>query len=395
MMEAAISAGKKPDEYTCDFQKKIVKEASEFADVKIRPFASEFDENFNLPKELIDDMAERGYLGANLPKEYGGLGLDEVHYGLFTEEIGKACPSTRSLITVHTSLVSSSILRWGTKEQKEYWLPKLAKGERIAAFALSEPNAGSDAAGVETRYEKNDDHFVLNGVKKWITCADIADVFLVIASDGARVTAFLVERSFDGVETSRIKDLLAGRASHMAEITLKDVKVPVENVLGIEGGGFAYVVNTALDHGRYSIAWAGVAIAQEALDAMVNYTRRRKQFDQKIYKFQLIQGMIADATTKIHAARALCLKAGEMRKSGDEDAVMETNMAKYFSSKIAMEVATDAVQIHGAIGFTREFPVERLFREAKVLEIIEGTSQLQQGMIAQFALKRFYKKDKS
>lgn len=392
-MIESVRSTSKIDEGTCDFQRKIVQEASEFADLKIRPFAADFDKSFSLPKELILDMAQRGYLGANLPVEYGGLGLDEIYYGKFTEEIGKACASTRSLITVHTSLVAGSLLRWGTNEQKEYWLPKLAKGEKIAAFALSEPNAGSDAAAVQTHYEKKEDHFVLNGVKKWITCADLADVFLVFASDSKRVTAFLVERSFKGIETKAITDLLAGRASHMAEISFENVKVPAENILGLEGGGFAYVVNTALDHGRYSIAWAGVAIAQEALDAMVNYVRRRKQFDQKLHNFQLIQGIIADATTKIHAARALCLKAGEMRDSKHEDAVIETNMAKYFASKVAMEVATDAVQIHGAIGFTREYPVERLFREAKVLEIIEGTSQLQQTMIAQHALKRFYKKD--
>lgn len=374
-------------------QQHLLEEARVFAKEHIFPFASEFDKKMELPKSLIQNMASRGFLGANIPEAYGGLGLDQVQFGAFTEIIGKACPSTRSLITVHSSLVSSSILRWGTEAQKEYWLPKLASGELLAAFALSEPEAGSDAAGVQTKYADKGDHFLLNGVKKWITCADIADVFLVFATNGEKVTAFLVERSSPGIETTRITDLLAGRSSHMAEISFKDVKVPRENILGVEGGGFAYVVNTALDHGRYSIAWAGVAIAQGALDAIVNYARRREQFGKKIHNFQLIQGIIADAATKIHAARALCLKAGEMRDADHEDATMETNMAKYFASKIAMEITTDAVQVHGAVGFTSEYPVERLFREAKVLEIIEGTSQLQQGMIAHFALKKYYSKD--
>jgi len=373
-------------------QQQLLDEASVFAKEHIFPFASEFDKKMALPKSLIENMASKGFLGANIPESYGGLGLDQVQFGEFTEIIGKACPSTRSLITVHSSLVSSSILRWGSEAQKEYWLPKLASGELLAAFALTEPEAGSNAAGVQTKYDDEGDHFVLNGVKKWITCAGIADVFLVFATNGEKVTAFLVERSSPGIEIVPIKDLLAGRSSHMAGISFEDVKVPRENILGVEGGGFAYVVNTALDHGRYSIAWAGVAIAQGALDAMVNYARRREQFGQKIHNFQLIQGIIADATTKIHAARALCLKAGEMRDADHEDATMETNMAKYFASKIAMEITTDAVQVHGANGFTSEYPVERLFREAKVLEIIEGTSQLQQGMIAQFALKKYYSK---
>ena len=269
----------------------------------------------------------------------------------------------------------------------------MASGKKIAVFALSEPETGSDAANVQTRYEETDNGFVINGTKKWITCGDIADIFLVIASNGTKVSAFIVDRELGGITTSRLSGMLAGKASHIAEITFENVLVPKENLLGIEGGGFTYVVNTALDHGRYSIAWAGVAIAQEAIDAMVTYARKRSQFGQKIYNFQLIQGIIADATTKVHAARALCLKAAEMRTENHEDAVMETNMAKYFSSKIAMKIATDAVQVHGANGFTDKFPVERLFREAKVLEIIEGTSQLQQEMIAQFALRKYYVKN--
>jgi alkylation response protein AidB-like acyl-CoA dehydrogenase len=229
-------------------------------------------------------------------------------------------------------------------------------------------------------------------VKKWITCGDIADIFMVIATNDTQISAFIVERQFDGVSTKPLKGLLASRASHVAEVTLDNVEVPESNLVGIEGGGYTYIVNTALDHGRYSIAWAGVAIAQEALDAMVKYARSRSQFGKKLHHFQLIQAMIGDATTKVHAARALCMKAGELRRANHDDAMIETNIAKYFSSKIAMDITIDAVQLHGGNGCCNEYPVERLFREAKILEIIEGTSQVQQEIIAKYALSRYYKK---
>jgi alkylation response protein AidB-like acyl-CoA dehydrogenase len=377
---------------TSGYQQAIVKDAAEFTNTNIRPFAAEFDSKEALPKKLIQDMASNGYLAASFPKAYGGLALDPVHYGLFTEEFGKGCCSARGLITVHTSLVGESILRWGTEAQKKTWLPAMAAGEKIAAFALTEPEVGTDAQSIQTHYTKNGDAYIINGTKKWITCGDIADVFMVIATNGKAVSAFMVERKFAGVSSKPIRGLLASRASHIAELTFENVEVPAENLIGTEGGGFTYIVNTALDHGRYSIAWAGVAIAQEALDAMVKYARNRSQFGKKLHNFQLIQGMIGDATTKIHAARALCLKAGEMRKNNHDDAIIETSIAKYFSSKIAMQVTIDAVQIHGGNGFSSDYPVERLFREAKVLEIIEGTSQIQQEIISKYALLRYYVK---
>ena len=215
---------------------------------------------------------------------------------------------------------------------------------------------------------------------------------MVIAADEGKVSAFLVDTDSPGVEITPIDGMMAAKASHIAQIKLTDVVVPEDRLLGVEGGGFSYIVNTALDHGRYSIAWAGVAIAQEAIDAMVYYSRQRSQFGKKLYNFQLIQGIIGDAVAQTHAARALCIKAGQMRADNHENAVDETNMAKYFASGVAMKVAADAMQVHGANGFSENYPVERLYREAKVLEIIEGTSQLQQEIIAQFALKEYYRK---
>jgi alkylation response protein AidB-like acyl-CoA dehydrogenase len=370
-------------------QEEILNEVCRFAGEEIRPRAREFDENGELPRDVIARMADKKLLLASLPEEYGGLGLDPVHYGFLTEEIGKACCSTVGLITVQSSLIGETLLKWGSRDLKDKWLPPMASGEKIGAFALSEPNVGSDAKSVRTAYDPKADGFILNGQKKWISFGDIADFFVVLASCDGQKTAFIVERESDGLRTSPIKGLLARRASHVAEIELNGVYVPKENIIGRPGSGFPYVVGTALDHGRYSIAWSGVAVAQEALDSMVTYARERRQFDKRICEFQLIQGIIADAVTKIHAARALCIRAGELRQQGDSDAIVETTIAKYFASKVAMEVATDAVQVHGGNGCSSCYPVERLFREAKVLEIIEGTSQIQQQLIAKYGLRQY------
>jgi hypothetical protein len=267
----------------------------------------------------------------------------------------------------------------------------MSSGEKIGVFALSEPDFGSDARGIQTSYEKRGSRFILDGRKKWISFGDIADFFVVIAAGEQGITAFIVERDFAGVRSKPIKGMLAGRASHIAELSFKSVEVPEKNILGRLGAGFSYIVGSALDHGRYCVAWGGVAIAQEALEAMVRYARERNQFGKKIYHFQLIQGIIGDTVTRTHAARALCLKAGELRRDKDPHAITETTIAKYFASKVAMEAARDAVQIHGANGCTTRFPAERLYREAKILEIIEGTNQIQQELIAKYGLRRYFR----
>lgn len=370
-------------------QKITVDEAREFAAEVLRPRAVEFDREERLPKHIIDEMAKRRFLLASLPKAYGGLGLNPLYYGFLTEEIGKACCSTRGLITVQSSLIGETLLKWGTEEQKARWLLPVAEGEMLGAFALSEPEIGTDARGVRTHYKREGKDYVLNGRKTWISFGEIAGYFIVIASSGSEITAFIVERNRPGVSVYPIKGMLANRAAHLAEIEFKNVRIPEHNVIGRPGSGFTFIVGTALDHGRYSIAWAGVAIAKEALDCMATYARKRKQFGRKIGEYQLVQRMICNAVTKTHAARALCIKAGELRTQGDSHAVSETTIAKYFASKIALKVASDAVQIHGGIGCSNRYPVERLFREAKLLEIIEGTSQIQQQIIARYALRTY------
>lgn len=374
--------------------KEIIADAEIFVDEMIRPNVNKFEEDGGVSKEVIDLMARKGFLGAPFPIEYGGLGMDQVSYGLFTEVFAKACTATRSLLTVHTSLVGETILRFGTNKQKEKWIPKLAKGERIAAFGLSEPEVGSDAKNIKTTWHEDGDYYVINGTKKWITFGNLADFFIIIASREGKSTAFLIERSFEGFSTKAVEGLMAGKATYLAEITLDNVKVPKENVLGKLNYGFEYIVTAALDNGRYSIAWAGIGVAEEAMNAMIKYSRERTQFGEKLRNFQLIRGMIGDAVTKVHAGRSLILKAGEMRNLKHPDAATETTIAKYFASKIAVDISNDALQVHGGNGFTNKYPVERLYREAKVLEIIEGSSQMQQEIISSFGLARYYKRRK-
>jgi alkylation response protein AidB-like acyl-CoA dehydrogenase len=370
---------------------KFLEEAEIFAANEIRPYATKFDTDEGVSLELIKKMGANGYLSSNFPTKYGGFGLNPLQYGMLTEIIGKACCSTRALLTVNSSLIGESILRFGTDSQKDYWLKAIACGDKIGAFALTEPEVGSNAKGIKTEYRKDGDSFIINGTKKWITYGAIADFYLLIASNSGKATAFLVDSKTEGITAKKLSGLLASKGAYLAEIEFKNVKVSKDSILGIEGIGFTHTVNTALDHGRYSIAWAGVAVAQEALEGMVTYARNREQFGKKIYNFQLIQEMIANAVAKTHASRALCIEAGRLREVNSQDAVIETTMAKYFTSKAAVEITNDAVQLHGGNGCSNQFAAERLFREAKVLEIIEGTSQIQVEILSLYGLRKYYK----
>ncbi|MBY8914130.1 acyl-CoA dehydrogenase family protein [Bacillus sp. YC2] len=376
---------------TAEKKADIIQGFLKYCNEHIRPLAGEFDETECIPGPLIKDAGSKGYFAAGIPEEYAGLGLNPIEYGLFTEQAGKACCNFRTLLTVN-SLVGEALLRYGTEAQKAEWLIPIGEGEKIGAFALSEPNIGSDANHVETSYEKKENGYVINGKKKWISFGAIADFFIVIARREDAVTAFLVNSSQPGVSVKKMSGMMANRASYLAEIEFNNTEVREEQVLGPVGGGFNYIVNLALDHGRYSVAWAGLAIAQEAVDSLVTYSRKRSQFGEKLYKHQMVKGMIGDAVTQLHAARALCMKAGEMRMNQDPDAVTETSVAKYFTSKTAVEVTNINVQIHGGSGFSKDHSAARLYREAKVLEIIEGTSQIQQQVIANYGLRKYFVK---
>lgn len=370
----------------------LLEVAQQFSTEVLRPNAATFDAEQGVPESVIREMCTSGLAGAVLPEEYGGAGVDALTWGRITEEIGVGCSNTRALLTVHSSLVGETIVRLGTDQQKQTWLPQLATGDRLAAFSLSEKDAGSDAGAVSTRFEEKDDHYVLNGKKKWITYAAIADLFLVFAtSDEGHTNSFLVERERKGLSTTPMSGLLASRGAHLAEITFDNVQIPKENRFGRPGMGFAFVANQALFYGRFSIAWAGVAIARAALEEMVTWSRTRKQFDKKIGQQQLVQAMIADAVTSVHAGRSMCEKISHLKDANDDAAVMETNITKLFTSRIASEVANNAVQVFGGNGLWQAYAAERLFREARVLEVIEGTTQIQQVMIANYGLRHYFK----
>lgn len=354
-----------------------------FVEAEIIPIADQYDREERTPPELIKKVAQQGYLGAIIPSAYGGMGLDMVTFGFLNEEVGRGCSSLRSLLTVH-NMVASAILRWGSKQQKESYLPRLARGEIIAAFGLSEPNIGSDARSIETEATPTSDGYLLQGSKKWITYGQIADLFLIFAQYKGNVSAFLVERQTPGLSTEPILGILGTRASMLARVLLQNCPVPRANLLGGMGFGLASVATSALDIGRYTVAWGSVGIAQACLDACLRYTSQRKQFGVYIKEHQLIQQMITEMITNTKAARLLCLNAGELKEQGDPRTIMETWVAKYFASTTAAKAASDAVQIHGANGFSMDYPVQRYLRDAKVMELIEGSTQIQQINIARY-----------
>lgn len=353
----------------------------DFTRVEIIPYADQFDREERTPRSVIEKMARQGFLGAVLSSEWGDAGLDMVTLGILHEEIGYGCSSLRSLLTVH-SMASFAIQRWGNKQLKTRWLPLLASGERIGAFALSEPNVGSDAQSIETTAVPRDDHYLLNGHKKWITYGQIADVFLLFAQVEGKFSAFLVERDTPGLSTTPIYGMLGTRGSMLAELHLQNCLIPKENLVGGIGFGLASVATSALDIGRYSVACGCVGIAQAALDASLAFTSTRKQSGVLLKEHQLIRQMITDMITNTKAARLLCNHAGYLKDQGDPRTFMETFIAKYFASTTAAKAANDAVQIHGALGCSSEYPVQRYLRDTKIMEIIEGSTQIQQIHIA-------------
>ncbi|MBW4617796.1 MAG: acyl-CoA dehydrogenase family protein [Cyanosarcina radialis HA8281-LM2] len=364
----------------------------EFVNDEIIPYADWCDREEHTPPNLIQKLAEKEYLGALIPTEFGGSNLDPIAYGLLNEEIGRGCSSLRSLLTVH-SMVARAVLKWGSRSQKEYWLPKLATGEVIAAFALSEPHVGSDAKSIETTAKLADNSYVLNGQKKWITYGQIADVFLVFAVCEGQYCAFLVEKDRPGLAIKSISVMVGVKASMLAELHLDDCVIPSDNLVGKPGFGFAYVASSALDWGRYSVAWGCVGIARACLEASLKYTDARQQFNVYLKEHQLIRQMISEAIANIKAARLLCYQAGYLKQVGDPKSIQETSIAKYFASVIANKVASDAVQIHGGNGCSSEYSVQRYWRDAKIMEIIEGSTQIQQITIADYGYQEFLNND--
>jgi len=368
-----------------DEQRAVREMARKFADEYIIPVARDNDINERFPGDIIERMGDLGLLGGPIPVEYGGAGLDYISHALVTEEVGKACSSVRTTISVQISLVELSLASWGTEEQKRRYLPAMCSGKLIGCFGLTEPNAGSDPSGMETSAVADGDHWVLNGHKIWISNGGVAGLAIVFAqtdkSKGNRgIGAFLVDRVTPGFSTRDMHGKLGLRASNTGELILEDCRIPKDQLLGKVGEGFK-VAMSALDNGRYSVAAGCVGICQGCVDASVRYAKERKQFGRAIGSFQLVQDLIARMIVDTEAARLLVFRAGHLKNQGRR-CTREISIAKYFASEAAVRCALDAIQVHGSYGYSNDYPVERYLRDAKVATIYEGTSQIQKLLIA-------------
>lgn len=373
-------------------QELFKKMISSFSENEVKPLAAEIDEEERFPIETVNKMAEIGLFGITIPKEYGGAGGDQIMYTIAVEELSKVCATTGVILSAHTSLGMGPILEFGTEEQKKKYLPKLASGEWLGAFGLTEPNAGTDAAGQQTTaiFDEEKDEWILNGSKIFITNAGYAHVYIIFAmtdkSLGLKgISAFIVEKDTPGFTIGK-KELKMGiRGSATCELIFENCRIPKENLLGGLGKGFKIAMMT-LDGGRIGIATQALGIAEGALEETVKYVKERKQFGRSLSKFQNTQFQLADMLVKIEAAKNLVYKASA-KKMNKQNYTVDAAIAKLFAAETAMEVTTKAVQLHGGYGYTREYPVERMMRDAKITEIYEGTSEVQKMVIAGALLK--------
>ena len=364
--------------------------AREFAEKKLIPRADEFDRTGKIDLKLARELGEAGFLGVIIPEEYGGTGLDTVAYAIISEELGRGCASHATIVGAHNSLFGYPVLLFGTEEQKKKFLPPICAGEKFAAFSLSEPGAGSDAAGIECVAVRDGDDYVLNGNKIFVTNGAFADFIIVMAKTekkaGPRsITAFLIEKDMPGFGIGHIEEKMGFHASPTTELILEDVRVPKENVLGKPGLGFK-VAMESLNSGRISVGSSALGMAQRAFELALKYSRERKQFGQPISSFQLIQSHLANMHCRIEAARWLCLNAA-WRKDQGMDYVQQAAMAKLTASEAATYVSHKAIQILGGYGYLREYEVERIYREARLTELFEGTSEIQRLVIARNLVK--------
>jgi alkylation response protein AidB-like acyl-CoA dehydrogenase len=367
-----------------DEQRLVRETARDFTDKEIVDRARENDRNEHFDLELVSKIADQGYLGAIVPREYGGADLDYLTYGLVVEEVGRGCSAMRTVISVQTSLVCSAFLRWGTEEQKQHYLPKLCSGEWLGCFGLTEPDTGSDAANQKTRARKTDSGWVINGSKMFISLGNHAKVALIFAQTDPEkahrgVACFLVDTDQPGFKPQEIHHKMGLRGSDTAEIALDDVECRDEDLLGEVGDGFK-IAMSSLDSGRYSVAAGCVGICQGSLDASVRYSKDRVQFGRPIASFQLVQEMLADIKLQTDAARMLVWRAGHLKDTGKPNTT-ETSIAKLFATEAAVHCANVAIQVHGGSGYVDDYPVERYFRDVRVTTLYEGTSQIQKLII--------------
>jgi len=356
-----------------------------FARKEILPVAAQIDDEGVFPRKLVDKMAKLGLMGIPLPLQWGGAGADFISYIAALEEISYASASLGVILAVHTSLGAMPILRYGNKQQKMRYLPRMTSGEWIGAFALTEANSGSDASSLSTRAEKSGGHYIVNGAKMFITSGGSADTYLTFVrtqqgSGPQGITALIVEKDTPGFTIGKIEKKMGLNGSPTAQLVFENARVPAENILGGEGQGFEIAMSN-LDVGRIGIAAQGLGIAQAAFDAALNYSKERVQFNQRICDFQGIQFMLSDMATALDAARLLTYRAASIKNDGAR-CTKEASMAKLYATDAAMRITTDAVQIFGGYGYCKEYPVERLMRDAKVTQIYEGSNQIQRIVIA-------------
>lgn len=359
---------------------------AEFARTRILPHADRWDRDERLPPEVVGALADSGHLGALIPPEQGGSGWEPVMFGLLNEALGHACSSVRSVLTVH-SMVSRAVARWGSPRQRARWLPALAGGTAVGAFALTEPEAGSDVAALRTTAEETADGYRLTGSKRWITYGQAADVFLVFARCTGGPAAFLVERDAPGSTVEPVTGMLGTRAALTAQLRLEGCPVPSEALVGRAGFGLSAVAADALEIGRYSVAWGCAGLGRACVEAAARHAAVRHQFGQPLARHQLVQRLITEMDVNTGAARLLCLRAGRLLDRRAPQAVEAVWAAKYFAARSAFRAAADAVQVHGAQGCGPGSRVQRLLRDAKVMEIIEGTTEIQQTVIAEAVVR--------
>ncbi|MCF7223762.1 acyl-CoA dehydrogenase family protein [Lysobacter sp. TLK-CK17T] len=363
--------------------------ARRFASDVVGPLADRTDRDRAMPATLLEGVREGGWLGAALPAEWGGSEMDSLAYGLVTEEIGRACSSVRSMLTVH-NMASQALVRFGSSEQQARWLPDLCTGRKLIAFALTEPDAGSAASSIRTEARESAGSYVVSGTKVWTTFGLIADLYLVFARFGNKPMALVIERERDGVVIEPMPDVIGTRGSMLARLRLLDVEVPTSHRVGPIGAGISFVANAALDHGRFSVAWGAAGVIRACLDACLAYASKRSQSGQLLSEHQLIRRELTNMLVAHTTSYALCCRAASFRATGNPRAVMETALAKYHAAQAAVRTATDAVRLHGANGTSQDYPVERYMRDAMVLEIIEGTREVLQNSLASYAMQRPY-----
>ncbi len=379
------------DYFFDEFQQELMQSARRIGREKVKPVAAEYDRNATFPWDMVKIFAEAGFYGIYIPEEYGGLGRGVMDLVIVTEELSRFCGGI-SLAIAATALGAFPIILNGSDEQKQKYLPDLAEGKKLAAFGLTEPQAGSDAASIKTRAVKKGDKYILNGNKIFITNGGEAKIYTIIANTdperGSRgVSALIVEDGMPGFSYGKEEDKMGIRASTTRELIFEDCEVPEENLIGLEGEGFKVTMQT-LDKSRPGVAAQALGIAQGALDLATEYAKTREQFGQSIIQFQAIQFMLADMATSVEAARSLIYSVARMIDSGAKNATMPSAMCKVFASDVAMKVTTDAVQIFGGYGYMRDYPIEKFMRDAKITQIYEGTNQIQRLVIARNLIKQ-------